>query len=390
MRRDYDYIVIGLGGIGSGAVYWLSRRAGGDVLGLEQFEIGHTRGASQDHSRIIRLSYHTPEYVELAKQAYAAWEVLEKDAGEKLIVKTGGLDLGPRDSKIPLQPYADSMAAAGVPFEHLDAGEIMRRWPQFRLTDDIHGLYQAEGGIAPAIRCNAAHLRMAREHGAMLRDKAPVTSIRDIGGEIEIVAGGEIYHCRKAILAVDAWTNQLLAHFGMTRSVPLTITQEQATYFASPRAADFAPDRFPIWIWMDDPCFYGFPAYGEPGPKAAQDVGGKEVTPDTRTFEVNQAAFKRVEDFLAKHIPTALGPVITTKTCLYTMPPDRDFVIDCLPGHPHVLVALGAAHGFKFASLFGKILGELAIEGSTRSHIEPFKIDRRILAEEHPARRFLM
>jgi len=231
---------------------------------------------------------------------------------------------------------------------------------------------------------------MAREYRATLRDNTPVTSMRDAGGEIEVIAGGETYRCRKAILAVDAWTNQLLAHFEMTRSVPLTITQEQVTYFASPRAADFAPDRFPIWIWMDDPCFYGFPAYGEPGPKAAQDVGGEEVTPDTRTFEVNQAAFKRVEDFLAKHIPTALGPVITTKTCLYTMPPDRDFVIDCLPGHPHVLVALGAAHGFKFASLFGKILGELAIEGSTRSPIEPFKIDRRILVEERPARHFLV
>jgi sarcosine oxidase len=275
-----------------------------------------------------------------------------------------------------------------VPFEYLDAGEIVRRWPQFRLTNDIHGLYQAEGGIAPAARCNAAHLRMAREHGATLRDNAPVTSIRDIGGEIEVVAGGETYRCRKAILAVDAWTNQLLGHFDL--KLPLTITQEQVTYFASPHAADFAPDRFPIWIWMDDPCFYGFPAYGEPGPKAAQDVGGEEVTHDTRTFEVNPATFKRVQDFLAKYIPAALGPVITTKTCLYTMPPDRDFVIGNLPGQPHVLVALGAAHGFKFASLFGRILGELAIDGSTRSPIEPFKIDRRILTEEHPARRFLI
>ncbi len=387
MKRDYTSIVIGLGGIGSGAAYWLSRRAGSEVLGLEQFEIGHVRGASQDHSRIIRLSYHTTAYVKLAQQAYAAWEVLEQEAGEKLILKTGGLDFAPQVSKISLADYRHSMAEAGVPFEHLDAGEIMKRWPQFRLSDDIHGLYQADGGIAPAARCNAAHQRLARAHGAVLRDNAPVTVIRDLGGEIEVVAGGETYRCQKLVLAVDAWTNHLLAHFDV--KLPLTITQEQVTYFAAPRAADFAPDRFPVWIWMDDPCYYGFPAYGEPGPKAAQDVGGDEVTPETRTFEVNQVAFKRIEDFLARTIPAALGPVLYTKTCLYTLPPDRNFVLDRVTDRPNVFVALGAAHGFKFTSLFGKILSELAIDGSTGSHIEPFRFDRPILLEKNPPKHFM-
>jgi len=134
MKRDYEYIVVGLGGLGLGALYWLARRAGGDVLGLEQFELGHTRGASQDHSRIIRLSYHTPGYVELAKQAYQAWAVVEDEAQEKLIVKTGGLDFAPREAAIPLSDYMDSLAACGVPFEHLDANEMMKRWPPLRLT----------------------------------------------------------------------------------------------------------------------------------------------------------------------------------------------------------------------------------------------------------------
>jgi len=174
IRRDYEYIVLGLGGLGSAAAYWLSRQAGADVLGLEQFELGHVRGESQDHSRIIRLSYHTPGYVELAKQAYAAWDVLEKDSDERVILPTGGLDFAPRMSAIPLESYSESMKAAGVSFEHLDAAEIMRRWPQFHLTDDIHGLYQEQSGIAMAARANAAHQRMAREHGATLADRRPV------------------------------------------------------------------------------------------------------------------------------------------------------------------------------------------------------------------------
>ena len=119
MSRDYEYIVLGLGGFGSAAAYWLARRAGAGVLGLEQFELGHVRGESQDHSRIIRLSYHEPHYVELAKHAYRAWAEVERDAGEQLVLKTGGLDLGPRESAISLDSYSGSMDAAGVPYERL-------------------------------------------------------------------------------------------------------------------------------------------------------------------------------------------------------------------------------------------------------------------------------
>src|SRR6476469_158995 len=144
MRTSFEYIVLGLGGWGSAAAYWLSRRAGADVLGLEQFELGHVRGESQDHSRIIRLSYHTPGYVELAKHAFEAWAEVERDSGERLILRTGGLDFAHHESAIPLGNYSGSMDAAGVQYEKLDAAEIMRRWPPFRLSEDIQGLYQSQ------------------------------------------------------------------------------------------------------------------------------------------------------------------------------------------------------------------------------------------------------
>ncbi len=388
MKQDFEYIVLGLGGLGSGAAYWLSRQAGSEVLGLEQFEIGHVRGGSQDHSRIIRLSYHTPAYVQLAKQAYQAWAVLEEEADEKLIVKTGGLDLWPAGSIIATEDYTGSMAACDVPFEQLDAAEIMRRWPQFRLTDDVTALYQAESGIAPAAKCNAAHQRLARANGATLLDNVLITAIRPLVGEVEVLAGGTTYRCRKLVIAAGAWTNTALANFGL--NLPLTVTQEQVTYFATPHLADFVPERFPIWIWMDEPCFYGFPAYGEPATKAAQDVGGQETTAETRSFEPNPANAHRVENFLTQYIPTALGPVHYNKTCLYTMPPDRDFVIDAIPGHENCMVAVGAGHAFKFASLIGKILSELAITGSTASNIAAFKIDRPILQMENPPKSFMV
>ena len=388
MRRDFEYIVLGLGGWGSAAAYWLSRRAGADVLGLEQFELGHVRGESQDHSRIIRLSYHTPAYVELAKHAYRAWAEVERDAGERLVLKTGGLDFARRESAIPLSNYSGSMDAAGVPYERLDAFEIRRRWPQLAVTDDVHGLFQPESGIAMAARGNAAHVRMARAHGATLLDKVPVERLRPVDGEIEVTAGGSAYRCRRLVIAAGAWSNGALTHFGV--HLPLRVTLEQVTYFATPHPEVFQPDRFPIWIWMDDPCFYGFPIFGEAGPKVGQDAGGEEVTANTRTFEPDQAALKRTVDFLGRYIPRLLGPIIYTKTCLYTLTPDRDFVLDTLPEHPNVAVGIGGGHGFKFASLMGRILSDLAIDGRTERNIEPFRIDRAILQLANPPANYMV
>jgi sarcosine oxidase len=392
MRSEWDAIVVGLGAIGSGAAYWLSRRFGDRVLGLEQFELGHSNGSSQDHSRIIRLSYHRPDYVRLARRAYETWAEVEAEAGTTIVTRTGGLDVAPREAAIPLSDYTSSMDAEGVRYEHLDASEIMRRWPQWHLGDEHHGLYQAESGIADPNRGNAAHQRLARERGATLLEYSAVTGLREAGGGIVEVetADGMRHRAPHVVIAADAWTNDLLASFG--RRLPLTIIQAQVTYFACPDPGAFAPDRFPIWIWMDDPSFYGFPTYGEAGPKAAEDVGGDEVTPETRTFIRNEVGFARLTDFLARHLPGSLGPEILTKTCLYTLTPDRDFVVDRLPEHPGVLVALGAAHGYKFASVLGRVLAEFVVDGATpsASEIERFRIDRPILLEANPATSFMV
>ena len=388
MTKEFDYVVVGLGGIGSAVAYWLARRAQGTVLGLEQFELEHERGASHDHSRIIRHSYHTPEYVELTKGAYLAWEALEEDVGEKLLLRTGGLDLWPEGAAIPMTDYVTSLEAGGIAFELLDAAEITRRWAQWRLPDDVRGLYQERGGIAPAMLCNRAHRRMARLHGAELREHARVTAIRTQGGEYEVAAGDVVYRCGAVVLATDAWTNSLLTQFGL--ELPLTVTQEQVTYWSPPDPELFSPQRFPIWIWMDEPSFYGFPVFGAPGVKAAQDVGGEEVTAETRRFQPDAAAVARVEEFLQRYLPTAIGPILYSKGCLYTMPPDRDFVVDRVPEHGRIFIALGAAHGFKFASLLGSIVADLVVEGHTQHDIRSFRIDRPVLTELNAARSFLI
>ena len=238
---SYDAIVVGLGALGSGAGYWLAKR-GARVLGLERFELGHDRGSSHDWSRIIRKSYFTPAYVRLAKEAYDAWESLERDAGEQVVFKTGGLDIGPRDGAIALSSYADSMRACDVYFEELDAAEIRKRWPVWQIDEEIHGLFQPDSGIVAAERATAALRRAATAHGATLRGNMPVTTLRAAGDEIDVEAGGERFRTGKLVLTAASWTPQMLAHFGLR--IPIEVTKEQVIYFKAGTSRALLSARF--------------------------------------------------------------------------------------------------------------------------------------------------
>lgn len=374
----YDAIVIGLGGIGSAAAYRMAAAGGRRVLGLEQFELGHDRGASQDVSRITRRSYHRREYVELAIEAQAAWRDVEAAAGEQVITWTGGLDLAPPGAAESIDDYAAAMTAAGVPFEWLDDAEVTRRWPAWRLPPGTRGLFQADAGIADPERGNAAHQRLARAAGADLREHARVTAIEDRRGELSVaLEDGRRFTAGSVVIAADAWTNDLLAPLG--HQLPLSVTREQVTWYEARDPDLFQTGRFPIWIWLDQPSFYGFPTYRGPGPKIGEDVGGRPTTARTRSFDPDFDCLDRCGAFLERRMPGAIGRPMKTKTCLYTLTPDRDFVLDRLPDHPGVVLALGAAHAYKFAAAFGQWIADLALDRALDPpdpRLQLFAVDR--------------
>ena len=382
MKTAYEYVVVGCGGVGSAAVYWLSREAGSEVLGLEQFHLGHERGASEDHSRIIRLSYHDPAYTALTPHTYEAWSEIEDESGIRLVVRTGGLDLeAVRDEPRYLGSYTGAMSAAGIPHEELSAEQVMERFPQFDLDESVRGVYQADAGLVDAGKANAVHIALARARGATVLDATPVLGVRAVGDGLEVETDAQTFSASKLVVTSGAWTNRVLGPLGFR--IPLTCTQEQVTYFGTPHLREFAPDRFPVWIWHGGPgySFYGLPVYGEVASKAGQDAGGDAVTLDTRTFEPNLRTLKNLRGFLERYIPRSLGPEVRIKTCLYDMPPDREFVLGTLPGRPQISVFCGAGHAVKFAGLVGKILSELARDGRTHYPIEAFRPDRRAITD---------
>ncbi len=370
--RSYDVAVVGLGGLGS-ATAWNLARSGASVLGLEQFGLGHDRGASHDTSRILRHSYHTPGYVALTFEAYDDWADLETASGDQLVTITGGIDLFPVGGVIPLTDYTTSMDAHGVAYDVLDQAETMQRWPQLTLPDGTLALHQERTGIVHAARTVLTSQRIAEAAGATLLGGTRVTAIRPLGDSVEVDAGGTTYSVGSVVVCADAWSQQLVEPLGVR--LPLTVTEEQVTYFAPTAPGAFAPERFPVWIWMDEPSYYGFPTYGEATVKAAQDCGGPVVTGDQRSGTTDAAMLDRLAAFMAATFP-ASGPPVRSKRCLYTLTPDRDFVIDRVPGAEHVVVGLGAAHAFKFVPTIGRRLADLALGAAVDSELEPFRLDR--------------
>lgn len=378
VKKAYEVVVIGCGGIGSAAMYWLARQAGGDVLGIEQYALGHDKGGSQDHSRIIRLSYHAPQYTELAPHTYIAWRELEAESGIQLVYHTGGIQFGPR-ALGEIENYAASMRSTGIPFGELSPEEGMRRFPQFRFMEGDQVLYQASDGLVDARKANAVHATLARARGATILENTQVRSILPRGDWVQVQTSEGEFSARFLILTSGAWTNQVLESLDVR--LPLSVTEEQVTYFATPHLREFSPQRFPIWVWHGERVFYGFPVYGEVATKAGEDVGGDACSVETRAFTPNPRPFENLKGFLSERIPGFLGPVLYTKPCLYTLPPDRDFVLDTLPEHPNIAVAVGAGHAFKFASLLGRILGDLALQGSTVFPIQAFSLGRPAITD---------
>ncbi|MGD9958960.1 N-methyl-L-tryptophan oxidase [Nocardioides sp.] len=374
MTQDFDVIVIGLGALGSATAWELAGR-GKRVLGLERFELGHSNGASHDTSRILRHSYHTPAYVRLTQQAYDDWARLEAASRQDLVTVVGGLDLFPRDAAIPMIDYTTSLDDVGIDYEVLDAAAIGRRWPQFALDSDTVGLFQGRSAIVPAARGTRAMQDLARGHGATLLERHQVTALESLGDTgVRVSCATDSWVVPQVVVCADAWTNQVLAGVGV--QLPLEVTLEQATYFRPVSPERFAPAVLPLWIWMDDPSFYGFPTYGEDTIKAAQDCGGPVVDPDRRTAEVDADRLALLAGHVNAMLPGSGDPVRSLR-CQYTLTPDRDFVLDTVPGFEGSLfVGLGAGHGFKFAPTFGRLLADLVLTGEAGADVSAFGMDR--------------
>jgi sarcosine oxidase len=368
--EHFDVAVVGLGALGSAAAYHLAKR-NLRVVGYEQFELGHVRGASHDTSRIVRHSYESEEYVRLAVEAYDEWDALEVATGEHLISPSGGLVFCAPDSPVPASAYANALAAVGIPFELLEPAEVAARWAPVRLPEGTVTVHTPTSAIAHAARTVATLQMHARVHGAQLRARTRVVALEPGPSGVVLRTDSGAVRAERVVLATDAWINDLLAPLGA--AVPLEVMQEQVTYFLPDDPAPFALGAFPNWIWEGPRSFYGFPTYGEPTIKAARDASYNLMTPQERTFVPSAELLTELEGFMATTFAGS-GRALRTVTCQYAITPEREFILDAVPECPEIIVGLGAGHAFKYTPVLGRILADLATSGQTASDIARFRM----------------
>jgi sarcosine oxidase len=373
-RIAHDVVVIGLGAMGSAALFHLARR-GKRVLGIEQFEPGHDRGSSHGESRAIRLGYFEhPSYVPLARRAYENWRELERLAGEKVLTVTGVLEIGKPGSVI----VEGSLAASrlhGLEHEVLDAGEIAKRYPQFTLPRDYSAVWQPEGGFLRPELANALHLELARAAGAEVLENTPVLGVEPTSGGVRIVLRDRTIEAASAVIAAGPWIGELAPEL----KPHLTLSRQVLCWFA-PRDPDAVRlGMLPVFIIEgEDDIAYGFPDFSGSGFKcASHHASGTWSRADEAKQDAGPADEKRMRDFLETYLPAAAGPLRDMRTCIYTKTPDEDFVIDLSPIDPRIVIASPCSgHGYKFASVIGEVLADLAIDGWTRHNISRFEIGR--------------
>lgn len=374
----YDAIVIGLGAMGSATAYELARR-GLRVLGLDARGPAHQLGSSGGRSRIIRLAYFEhPDYVPLLRAAWDGWHELERATGEELLLETGGLYAGRLGSAV-LDGALESARRHDLPHELLDAGEVARRFPALTLDADMGAVHEPLAGMLFPERCIETHLRLAAEHGAELHFDEWVCGWVDRPDELVVTTDNGDYYASRLVIAAGAWLPGLVGEL----QLPLTVERNVLFWFQPLHAPELlAADRLPVYLVEVDAehTYYGFPTLPDQGAKVARHHGGRgrrSINPDKLDRRVHPADEEAVRQFCARHLPSANGPMLDARVCMYTNTPDDHFIIDTFPRDRRVVVCSPCSgHGFKFSNVVGRICADLAADGGTDFEIGFLSLDR--------------
>jgi sarcosine oxidase len=371
--KVFDQIVIGVGGMGSAAIYEMARR-GQRVLGLEQFTIPHELGSSAGSTRIFRFAYFEhPSYVPLMCLAFTRWLALERDFGERLLTVTGGLDIGLPSGRV-ITGAKEACRTHRLTHEVLRARDVSRRYPAWRLPPEFEAVCQPEAGFLRADRAIVAHVTLARKLGADVRENEAVRGWRAMGDHVQVETERGCYEAGSLVLSAGAWTGKLLSRFR-----DLAIPQRQVVGWFKTAGRQFAPEAFPVFI-LDCPergNFYGIPDQAGEGFKIGKfRHRGENVDPDLIDRLVTPAD-KAVLTWLDRYLSNPLGQPVGFKTCMFVNSPDEHFIIDVLPEHRNVVVAAGfSGHGYKFCAGIGEILADLSINGVTAHDTHLFRLSR--------------
>ena len=367
MEWDCDVAVVGVGGAGSAALYQAAKR-GVRAIGFDPHPPGHDRGSSHGETRIIRLAYmEAPDYVPLLRRAFELWAEIEQGSGRTLYTETGLLQLGSAESQV-ISGATRSAAEHGLTVEQLGAAAVAARFAPFRMQPGERAVLDPRAGFLRVEDGVRTFVAEAQRRGAELRQVAVRRWEPEGEGVRVYAADGSSVRARRLILAPGGWAPGLLGDL----QLPLTLLRKVLLWVPCPDAAYLA-ERFPVWFCESElGTFYGFPRKGdEPLLKLAEHSGGAAIaSPEQLERALLPGDAEPVLAFLERTLPELERRVVHHAVCFYTVTPDEHFVLGSHPRHPQVALCTGlSGHGYKFASVLGEVLAELALDGATRHEI---------------------
>jgi len=387
MEDRFEIAVVGLGAMGSAALYQLGLR-GAKAVGLDRFAPPHSSGSSHGESRITRQAVgEGRDYVPFVLASHRIWRSLEAETGETLLTACGALVMGPGSgvSSHHGKPdfvgrSIDAARAFAIPHEVLDGREVARRFPQFRhLGGDEKAYYEPGGGYVRPERCIAAQLHRAGALGAEIRTGTTVRSIRQEPGGVRIETDRGLVQADQVVVAAGAWTAPLL---GAPFTDLLTVNRQLLHWYALDDASAYGPDA-PVFIWMhgsgDTDYLYGFPPLpGEAEVKVATEQYATSTQAEALDRVVSPAESAAMHrHHVAGRLAGASARVTRAAACLYTVTPDRGFIIDRHPRMDRVLVVSACSgHGFKHSAGIGEVVAEEMLQGGGRIALAPYALAR--------------
>jgi len=370
----YDVIVVGVGGMGSAAVYHLAKR-GVDVLGIERFDVPHAQGSSHGVTRIIRVpQFEDPAYVPLVRRSLDLWKRLEEGYANQLFHETGTLDFGPPDGEV-FAGSKESCEVHGIDHTVLTGRDLTERLGGYDVPDEYRAVYQPDGGFLHSEQCIVAHTEAAHAEGATVQARERVVDWDADESGVRVSTDRDDYRAETLVTTAGAWTGSLFPALGEY----LEPERQVLGWFQPTDPGEFTLENFPVFV-ADVPQgnYYGFPVFEVPGFKIGKHHHqGETGTPVQVRREPTQEDESILREFARQYVPAGTGPTMQLATCMYTNTPDRDFILDRHPDHANVVVGAGfSGHGFKFASVVGEVLADLTLDGESDHPVGLFELSR--------------
>ncbi|KAJ0691773.1 putative FAD dependent oxidoreductase, FAD/NAD(P)-binding domain superfamily [Helianthus annuus] len=390
---QFDVIVIGAGVMGSSTAYQAAKR-GQKTLLLEQFDFLHHLGSSHGESRTIRATYPEEYYTPMVIESEKQWREFESEIGYKVYYKTGQLDLGPADNS-SLVSIINNCRTHSINHRVLDRDEARTRFSgMVEIPENWIAVTTELGGVLKPTKAVAMFQTLAIKHGAILKDKMEIVDVtvdKHRGGVLVKSGSGEKFWGKKCVVTAGAWISKMVQNV-CNGGVNLPVQPVETSLFYWKIKEGYEVDftvgaGFPSFASYGDPYIYGTPALEFPGLIKVAVHGGRECDPDSRTWGAAVAGTEgttMVIGYLKEWIKSTFGdrvnwedgPVMR-QSCMYSLTPDGDFVIDFLGGefNEDVVVAGGfSGHGFKMAPVVGRILVDLALGGKAAAALQEEEI----------------